>query len=110
MAAGESALRQVLRDVLDRWDRADKLAWEARVKAKGDVPDGEPFGVLQAAEVECRALSAELADLFLVLLRCVTDGKETGERLCNQLVRLLATDIVEIVKMALTKGKGHAGS
>lgn len=104
MAVGESALRKTLRDLLDRWDSADAAVKRAQGRGEDD-PDA--LAARQAAEAECWALQAELADLLLCLLRCAVDNKDTAEGLRKSLMGLLGPEVVKIVVEILTEKDRH---
>lgn len=106
MAVGETELRRVLRSVLDRWDAADKAAWQAQASGQQDP---EALAARQAAEAECWALQAELADLLLMLLRCATENKETAEGLRKSLMGLLAPDLGRVLGELLTEREKRHG-
>jgi type IV pilus biogenesis protein CpaD/CtpE len=104
MAAGETALRQTLRGVLERWDAADRRVWEYRAReqpADREAAEAERRDI----EGELHALAAELADLLLLLLRQAV--RHNPGELRQQLMELLAPDIGALVKGALKERHGR---
>jgi hypothetical protein len=106
MAAGETALRQTLRDLLERWDAADRKAWQAQATQQGaDLAQAQQDRYEAETEVWC--LQAELGDLLLLLLRCCLNRDEDRLALRARLLDLLALDIARIVRTALAERNGH---
>jgi hypothetical protein len=95
MAVGETALRQTLAGVLERYAAAVRQGHAA--DTPGDREAAERLRDEIAAEFW--ALSAELGDLQLLLLRhCV---RHEPDKLRQELMGLLAPDIGALVKGAL---------
>jgi hypothetical protein len=101
MAAGETALRQTLAGVLERYAAAVRQGHAA--DTPGDRQRAEALRDEIAAEFW--ALSAELGDLQLLLLRhCV---RHEPDKLRQELMGLLAPDIGALVKGALRERHGR---
>jgi hypothetical protein len=97
---GQTALRKVLRDVLERWDVADRKAWQTQASQNGaDRKQAE----CQRWEAECEAwnLSLELGDLLLLLMRCCMDDEDLRRHLTSRLLELLAPEIREMFRPEL---------
>jgi hypothetical protein len=97
---GQTALRKILRDVLERWEVASRKVWHATVYSQ---PEDKKQAECERWDLECELweMTLELGDLLLLLVRCCMDDDDLRRHLASRLLEVLAPEIREMFRPEL---------
>lgn len=95
MTVADATFKQTLRDLLCRWDEADRAVAASQIASAGADHDRAARARLEA-EGCIWALKHDLSDLFFMLFRCAIE--HDPRRLRDYLTEMIATDVGAIAQ------------